>query len=159
MVFDHDFKNYPELSNKQMSTLGFSSPHPQITEDFEAFVVKVHDGDTIRLRTTFRDFDFPLRLLGIDAPELNEGGEAARDWLKAKILGRKVQILINKNNRVGKYGRLLGDVVVCGLSVGEEMMHLGLVNEFGKKDASELPDLNTIFRSGQWFQGSLARTG
>ena len=77
MVFVHDYKAFPELTNAQLQTMQFSSPHPQITEDFTAEVVKVHDADTIRLRTDFRDFDFPLRLLDIDAPELNEGGEEA----------------------------------------------------------------------------------
>ena len=78
MVFEHDYKNYPELTNSQLSEFGFSSPHKQITEDFTAEVVKVHDGDTVTLRTDFRDFDFPLRLAGVDSPEMNSGGEKAR---------------------------------------------------------------------------------
>jgi len=146
MVFDHDYKKFPELTNKQLQEFGFSSPFPQIEEDFEAFVVKVHDGDTITLRVGFRDFDFPLRFLGIDAPELNEGGDLARDWLKNRILNSVVQIKIDKFNRVGKYGRLLGEVISGGLSVGEEMMHLGLVSEFGKKDEGAIPDINKDLR-------------
>ena len=68
MAFEHDFHEYPELTNAQMAQHQFSSPHEQITSDFRAEVVRVHDGDTITLRTGFRDFDFPLRLLDIDAP-------------------------------------------------------------------------------------------
>ena len=59
---DHDYKKFPELTNKQINEFGFQSPHKQITEDFDATVVHVTDGDTIRLRTDFRDFTFPLRL-------------------------------------------------------------------------------------------------
>ena len=79
MVEQHDFTSFPELTKRQIEEFGFTSPHPQITEDFRATVVKVHDGDTVTLRTDFRDFDFPLRLLDIDAKELNEGGESAAE--------------------------------------------------------------------------------
>ena len=35
MVFEHDYVNFPELTKKQLETLQFTSPHKQITEDFE----------------------------------------------------------------------------------------------------------------------------
>ena len=105
MVFadQHDFVNFPELTDAQLSEYGFMSPHKQITEDFEAFVVKVHDGDTVTLRTEFRDFDFPMRFGLVDAPELSTGqaGQASRDWLKSMVEGKDVSVKINKKNRVG----------------------------------------------------------
>jgi len=147
----HDYNKYPELTNKQMETEQFSSPHQQITEDFDADVIKVHDGDTITLRTNFRDFDFPLRFAKIDAPEMNDGGEEAREWLKTQIEGQKIQVKINRNNRVGKYGRLLGTVVSNGLDMGETMLGLGLVKTFGSKNEGEVPQMEKIFRLKQWF--------
>jgi len=84
MVFgeEHDYVNFPELTNKQLQEEGFQSPHEQITEDFRAVVVKVHDGDTVTLRCDFRDFDFPLRFSNIDAPELNmDGGQEAKEFV------------------------------------------------------------------------------
>jgi endonuclease YncB( thermonuclease family) len=132
-MFDHDYANYPELTNSQLEVLGFSSPHPQITEDFRAVVERVHDGDTVSLRAGFRDFVFPLRLADIDAPELNAGGETARDWLRAKVEGREVTVLVDPSNRVDKYGRLLGSLLFLGLELGEEMVHLGLVVPFGSR--------------------------
>ena len=36
MVFIHDFQKYPELTNKQMEEFQLTSPHTQITEDFNA---------------------------------------------------------------------------------------------------------------------------
>ena len=122
-MYDHDYQKYPELSNTELQVLQFSSPHTQIVEDFEAKVVKVYDGDTITLRATFRDFDFRLRFLDIDAPEMNAGGNIARDWLISRILGKVVNVLIDKTNRVGKYGRLLGKVLYNGTIVSEEMIH------------------------------------
>ena len=151
MAFEHDYKNYPELTNTQLQELQFTSPHKQITGDFTATVVKVHDGDTITLQTDFRDFDFPLRLLNINSPEMNEGGKEARDWLQSKILNQQVQIIIDPFNRVGKYGRLLGIVMFNGLDVGQEEIYLGLAPEFGKDKEGEAEDINKIFSLKQWF--------
>jgi endonuclease YncB( thermonuclease family) len=148
---EHDFKTYPELTNKQMDELQFLSPHKQITEDFDATVVKVHDGDTITLLTDFRDFRFPLRLLDIDSPEMNAGGEVARDWLKGRILGENVRITINRNNRVDKYGRLLGKVLHAGLDIGEEELRLGLCTTFENRRETEFPKLDKMFSLKQWF--------
>ena len=125
MVFEHDYEKYPELTNNELADFAFTSPHPQITEDFDAFVTKVHDGDTVTLRVGFRSFDFPLRFLDVDSAEMNNGGEVARDWLKGKIEGREVRVLIDKNNRVGKYGRLLGRVFFNGMNMGMEEVRLG----------------------------------
>ena len=152
MVLEHDYKNFPELTDSQLEEFGFTSPFPQITEDFEADVVKVHDGDTITLRTTFRDFDFPLRFLDIDSPELNNGGAEAREWLKGQIEGEKVQIQIDRNNRVGKYGRLLGRVIHRGLNMGNTELRLGYAKAFGKKLENSLPTLERTFNLKQWFK-------
>jgi len=119
---EHDFKKYPELTNSQMEIFYFDSPHEQITEDFWGKVVKVHDGDTITISCDFRNFTFSIRFSNIMAKELSEGGHAGRDFLENLILGENVEILINKKNRVGKYGRLLGKVIYKGFDVGEEMI-------------------------------------
>ena len=137
----HDYVKFPELTNRQIEEFGFESPHKQITEDFEATVLKVVDGDTIRVNTKFRDFDFPIRLLDIDAPEMNEGGEEARDWLKGRILGKRVDIIMGQP-RVDKYGRLLGKVFSDGLDVAEEERRMGLATSFENRREDEIPDFN-----------------
>jgi len=149
MMLEHDYDKYPELTNNQLNDLRFTSPHPQIEEDFDAVVVKVHDGDSITLRTSFRDFDFPLRLLDIDAPELNKGGVEAREWLKGLLLNHHVKVLINKSMRVGKYGRLLGKVLFNGLDVGQEELHLGLAKPFEAKEEGGIPDIKKYFRQNK----------
>lgn len=149
MAYEHDYKNYPELTNTEMEELQFTTPHKQITEDFYCEVVKVHDGDTITVRTDFRDFDFPIRLLDIDAPELSEGGEETREWLKQKILNEEVQILIDPKQRVGKYGRLLGRVFYIGMDIGQEELYLGLAKPFGKKNEGEIKPISLILKEGE----------
>ena len=148
MFFDHDYKAYPELTNSQLSDYGFSSPHIQYSEDFDAVVVKVHVGDTVTLNTSTRSFTFPLRFLGVDAKELSEGGVEARDWLNARLLGESVRVLIDPGNRVGKYGRLLGRVFHNGLDVSEEMLNLGLVSPFGRRKEGLIPNINKFYQEG-----------
>ena len=121
----HDFKLFPELTNNQMDLYYFESPHKQITEDFTAKVVKVHDGDTVTLRTNFRDFDFPIRFVNIASPELDEiGGKDSQSWLEKKLLNQEVDIVMSKS-RVEKWGRLLGRVFFEGQDVGEESIEMG----------------------------------
>jgi endonuclease YncB( thermonuclease family) len=122
----HDFDRFPELTNNQMNLYYFDSPHQQIAEDFDAKVAKVHDGDTITLEVGFRDFTFPLRMSNLLAPELNEkGGVRSRDRLRALLLGKTIEVIVNKDNRVGKYGRLLGEVRESGFDIGEQMIQEG----------------------------------
>ena len=148
MVFEHDYKNYPELTNRQIEEFGFSSPHVQFTEDFDAVVIRVIDGDTVMLSSAQRGFFFPLRLLNVDALEIREGGQSARDWLKNRVEGEGVRVLINKSQRVGKYGRLLGRIIHLGLDVSEEMLHLGLVKPFDRKDEGKIPPLSKFMSQG-----------
>jgi endonuclease YncB( thermonuclease family) len=135
-----------------METMYFESPHKQITEDFRAKVIKVTDGDTIRVETDFRDFDFPIRFLNIDAPELNEpGGERTKDWLSEQILEEEIDVLI-ENNRVDKWGRLLGKIVHRGLDLGEIMLSLGLATKFENRNEDEIPNINQELNIKQWIK-------
>ena len=148
----HDFKKFPELTNSQMDIYYFESPHKQILDDFEAEVVKVHDGDTITLRTDFREFDFPLRFLDTNAPELNEdGGHEARDWLKSRIEGEKVEIKINPNQRVGKFGRLLGRVHHGGMDINDESMRMGFATSFENRREGQLPSMEKELAVRNWL--------
>lgn len=149
---EHDWQLYPELSNAELSTFGFASPHEQITQDFFAVVVRVHDGDTVTLRCDFRDFVFPLRFASIDAPELNTGvpGEESRDFLKDLVEGLEVSVKLDRQ-RVDKYGRLLGDVVVAGSVAGDVLLQFGYALPFERRLEGELPDLNKTFAVKQWF--------
>ena len=139
---EHDYDAFPELTNAQIAEIGISSPHEQIQHNFRAVVIRVHDGDTVTLRCDFRDFDFPLRLSDIDAPELNTGvpGQEARDYLKGVIEGEEVDIVIDYNNRVDKYGRLLGNIVIGGQDMSEVMMIMGFAKPFENRYEEDIPD-------------------
>lgn len=130
----HDFKAFPELTNGQLQFYYFDSPHKQITEDFRARVVKVTDGDTVRLDVDFRDFNFPLRMERIGAPELDEvGGIESQTWLRNRVLGEEVDIILSPK-RVEKWGRLLGDIIFGGESMSEASMREGKSVDFFGSD-------------------------
>ena len=150
---EHNWKRYPELTNGEMEMLGFLSPHEQITSDFVGTVFKVHDGDTVRMTCGFRDFDFPLRLAAIDAPELDTGqrGEDARDYLKGVIEGEEVLILVNRFDRVDKYGRLLGHIMFAGQDVGEMMIYAGFAQPFEFRREGEITGFDQRMVREKWF--------
>jgi len=134
MFEQHDFKKFPELTNNQMQFHYFSSPHKQITEDFWCNVEEVIDGDTLRVKWLERDFPFRVRLLGVGSPELKErGGLEARDWLKSKIEGEEVLVIIDDRERVGKWGRLLGTIIHKGININEQIIDEGKAVEFGEE--------------------------
>jgi endonuclease YncB( thermonuclease family) len=136
----HDFKKFPELTNNQADFYYWDSPHKQIFEDFQARVVKVTDGDTIRVSVKFRDFDFPIRFLDIDAPEIKEvNGEKVQRYLASRILNRTIEVVINPKNRVDKWGRLLGKVSEGGIDMGDDMLRQGMVTRFDQRDEGEIP--------------------
>jgi len=147
---NHNFKQFPELTNAQMDEFYFESPHRQITQDFRAHVHKVHDGDTITVKTDFRDFNFPIRFLDINAKELSEErGHSTRDWLKEQIEKTEVDIQIDPDNRVDKWGRLLGRVISRGLNMGNTMLRLGMVTTFNARNEGKIPNINTTVKG--WF--------
>ena len=148
----HNFKDYPELTNSQMNELYFNSPHKQIFQDFRAKVIKVHDGDTVTIQWNERDFNFPMRMRDIDAPELNvQGGHKAKEYLKNLIEGKEVDILIDPNNRVEKWGRLLGDIMMSGLIMSEEMVRFGEAVPFSQRRETALPDINKELNIQKWL--------
>lgn len=149
---EHDYEKFPELTNKQLEQEGFNSPHKQLTEDFQATIVRVHDGDTFTLRISERDFDFPVRLLDIDTKEIGEGGEEAQAWAESRLKDEEVQIKINKKNRVDKYGRLLGKVVHQGADIGETQLRMGLAVKFTERNEHKFPNLGQILSPKQWFK-------
>ena len=84
--------------------------------NYIARVKDVYDGDTVTVDISLGFHitvsDIKVRLIGIDTPEVRtkdldekERGLATRDWLRERILGKKV-ILHTKEK--GKFGRWLG---------------------------------------------------
>lgn len=113
--------------------------------NYEVYVKDVYDGDTITV-DIFLGFNVVLsnikvRLVGIDTPEIRtkdkdekEKGIATRDWLRERILGKKV--LLHTKER-GKFGRWLGmiweieeDKPEFENSYNKQLINEGLAKEY-----------------------------
>ncbi len=127
----HDFKANPELTTGQAAIYYWDSPHKQIFESFLGIVKKVTDGDTIRVSTDFRDFLTTIRMAHINAPEMNEGGGESKSWLENQIMGEEVYIRVNPLNRVGKFGRIIGEIIHNGINMNEASLREMQSRPFG----------------------------
>lgn len=136
MAHKHDFKKFPELTNRQMEIYYFDSPHRQILEPITAKVVKVTDGDTIKVEWSERDFTFPIRMADIAAAELDErGGPESQSWLETRILNKEVTIIPTKA-RVEKWGRLLANVLLLGMDMSAQSIDAGHATKWEGREVS-----------------------
>jgi micrococcal nuclease len=102
--------------------VSFAADEPQRTR-WAGIVTYVVDGDTVRVRPLQGGKPVSIRVDGIDAPEIcQSGGDASRDALTRRVLGR--QVVIDGRSR-DDYGRLLGKVLLDGADVGEQMVKDG----------------------------------
>ncbi len=104
---------------------------------YQANIVDVHDGDTVRadidLGFNIWRHNEPLRLNGIDAPELRgaskDAGILARDALREKVLGKHVTICTIKD-RQEKYGRYLANIYVDDELINDWMISQGFAKPY-----------------------------
>jgi endonuclease YncB( thermonuclease family) len=97
----------------------------------EGIVIKVYDGDTFTIASKMPMansplYRFPVRLKGIDAPEIKSHKEdekimavEARNALSKMILHKTVTL---KNIRNEKYGRILADVYLDNFYINEWLL-------------------------------------
>ena len=97
-------------------------------------VVAVHDGDTITVLVSGRDFR--VRLAGIDAPERGQPfSNASRHALEAHVAGREVRVV--ERGRDG-YGRILGRVYAGSVDVNAEQVRAGFAWVFRRYEQDPL---------------------
>ena len=94
-------------------------------------VIKVYDGDTITIASRLPIanspiYKFPVRLMGIDSPEIKGKSEAeitlakkSRDALNELIFGKTVTL---RDVGTEKYGRLLANVFIGNIHVNKWML-------------------------------------
>ena len=119
------------------------SPNSMYTYDAE--ILSVYDGDTatatVDLGFKVSAIKVKLRFYGIDTAEIRGGTEAtkiaareARDYVKEKILGKKVRM---KSLGKGKYGRYLAIIWPIDdngepleESINDELVRLGMAKHY-----------------------------
>jgi endonuclease YncB( thermonuclease family) len=148
----------PELDDSKMNRINTNIIKWDDTTEFtfpihEGIVIKVYDGDTFTLATKIPAlqnsplYRFPVRLAGIDAPEIKTNNTdekimafEARDALANLILYKKITL---KNIRNEKYGRVLADAYL-------EDLH---INHWLLKERYVVPyDGNTKYPPRSWIE-------
>ena len=107
-------------------------------------VINVYDGDTFRVNIDslppIVGKNIPIRVSGVDTPEIRgkclyEKNLAlkARDFVRGRLANAKEIKLTNLQR--GKYFRIVANVVVDGVSLGQELLDNKLAYEYsgGKK--------------------------
>ncbi len=80
--------------------------------DFDATVVVVSDGDSLRVQPAGGERQVVIRLAGLDAPEICQAhGREARDALRAKVQGQLVRV---QEKGPDAYQRLLAGIALAG---------------------------------------------
>ncbi|MBA3057158.1 MAG: thermonuclease family protein [Gammaproteobacteria bacterium] len=92
-------------------------------EVFAGTVTFVTDGDTLWVRPHAGGAPRKLRIEGIDAPEIcQDGGEAAREVLKRRVLHQQVVVTVRSHD---DYGRGLARIRANGSDLGAELVRTG----------------------------------
>lgn len=102
---------------------------PRARESFSGTVVRVIDGDTIRLRTA-NCSALQVRLADFSAPERNEfGGSAATFALRAIATGRPAYCtsVRGRNGSYRSYGRQIAICRINGVSLGDSLRAAGVM--------------------------------
>jgi endonuclease YncB( thermonuclease family) len=85
-------------------------------------VIGVKDGDTVVLLDSQKQ-SHDIRLAGIDAPEKSQPfGQRAKEHLSDTVFGKQVLI---EGNKIDKYGRRVGKVLVNGADANLEQVRAG----------------------------------
>ena len=95
--------------------------------DITGIVLKVVDGDTVHVMDEGNK-RYKVRLLGIDAPELDQSyGIESKDMLADLIMDKRVSIIYTKKD---KYKRVLGQIFLDEMDVNLAMIRSGLAWHF-----------------------------
>lgn len=93
--------------------------------EFEAEVVGVMDGDTIKVLTSDKR-EIKIRFEHIDAPEKKQPyGQVCKSMLSDMIFGKTVYIRSQK--RPDRYGRMIAEVFMCEAS--KESVNMAMVRQ------------------------------
>ena len=134
--------------------------------EYRCKIVKVIDGDTVDVDI---DLGFGvwlkkerIRLKGIDTPESRTRdkeekvfGLYAKDYVSSHLMTDSNQILKTFKDGEGKFGRILGDFIVDGKSLVEDMISKGVGVAYEGQSKDEIHTQHLINRERLISEGSV----
>ena len=121
-----------DLVSEAGKALGLS----KVVKRTDAMVLRVRDGDTIRVRVLMTGVEAEVRILGIDTPEVGDqaecGGDTATAALQARLPEGTTVQLENDPSQADRdrYDRLLRYVSVVGNDLGLAQVRAGVARTF-----------------------------
>ncbi len=109
-------------------------PMPKLPDHFTVYVKAVIDGDTFDVVTS-EGKGYRVRLRGVDAPEMEDKHPVvrsmaleAKNYLRALIENKNIELLFDTKERLDPYGRLLAvGILPNGTSLQVDLLSKGLV--------------------------------
>jgi len=136
--FKKEVKNFDEFQNYVESNFNLpneideeNNQYPEVGEENNVRykVLSVTDGDTFRI--DYRGVSTPVRMIGIDTPEVNHPsepvqcyGKEASDKTKEVLAGQEV-VLEQDVSETDRYGRILAYVWLNGELINEKLVKEG----------------------------------
>ena len=122
--------------------LAFAQKMPKQSATYDAQIVRVSDGDTIVIAAAFLPPplkpELAVRIFGVDTPEKGHRaqcpsedarGKAASEFTKNAVKSTKRhQVVLYGWDKFG--GRVLGDIVLDGVSLRAELIRNGFAREY-----------------------------
>jgi endonuclease YncB( thermonuclease family) len=116
------------------------------TKELRGRVVGVSDGDTVTVLDS-SDKQHRVRCQGIDAPErAQDFGEAAKKRLSGMAFNREATVIYDKLDR---YGRIVGKVMVEGRDVCGEMVFSGLAWHYKQYEGEQTTEDRKSFAEAE----------
>lgn len=98
------------------------------SQDINAKVLRVIDGDTIEFLNQQEDKAYKLRLFGIDAPESKQSyGKESKEYLENLIAKQDIRIQIKSKD---KYQRLVGIIFLGEKDINKELVRAGFAHSY-----------------------------
>ena len=123
-------------------TLALAQPRQRPGVTYDAVITRVIDGDTVAFQADFLPAplkkELSIRVYGVDTPEKGfraqcpseaQRGEAASAFTKQMIANsQQRQVVLMDWDKYG--GRVLGDVILNGVSLRSELIRNGFAREY-----------------------------
>ncbi len=121
------------LAGERLGSPAQQGPDSERFDGKRYFVERIVDGDTVRIRPLDGGESTPVRLIGIDAPEMRPQGKSEPDhwaerstaFLRELAEGRTVIVRLEPREQRDRYGRLLAYLYLNE----SEMLNLIMVRE------------------------------
>lgn len=109
-------------------------------------VVAVTDGDTVKVLDASKT-QHTVRLAGIDAPEKKMPfGQKAKDALSDLVFNKTVEV---ETEKVDRYGRSVGKVLVNGREANLAMVNAGMAWHYKKYEKEQTPSDRLLYANAE----------